>query len=115
MADLVAGAVLITGTGVATATATLGAVATERGYVLDAVVEVTAGTATLCRLELRSAAVTIYAETFPVQAAATATGGRINFPVFVPITAAVNTALNIVATTTGATTTNVYAVVSYGP
>ena len=115
MADLVAGALVITGTGAATATATIPAVATQRGYVLCAAVEVTAGTATLCRLELRSAAATVYAVTFPVQAAATATGGQIVFPVFVPITAAVNTVLNIVATTTGATTTNVYAVVSYGP
>lgn len=105
----------ITGTGAATATATLAAgVSGQRGYVIAAAVEVTAGTATLCRLELRNNATTVFAQTFPVQAAATATGGIITFNGFVPITSSA-TALNVVATTTGATTTNVYAIVCYGP
>jgi hypothetical protein len=114
VSDFLVGVLPITGTGAATATATLATSASQRGYCLAAAVEVTAGTATLCRLELRSGATVIFAQTFPVQAAATATGGALIFPMLVPISAA-GAALNIVATTTGATTTNVYGMVAYGP
>jgi len=112
--DLQQNGQLIKGTGAATATATLAALSGNRGYVLAAAVEVTAGTATLCRLTIQDAGVVVYAETFPVQAAATAAGGAFQFPMFIPFTIQ-NSALTIVATTTGATTTNVYAVVCYGP
>ena len=114
MSDFLTGVQPISGTGAATATATLAASNTQRGYLIAAAVEVTAGTATLCRLELRSGASVIYAVTFPVQAAAAATGGQIVFPALLPISA-IAAALNVVATTTGATTTNVRALVAYGP
>lgn len=112
--DLQQNGQLVKGTGAATATATLAALAGQRGYVLGCSVEVTAGTASLCRLTIQDAGVIVYAETYPVQAAATAAGGAFQFPAFIPFTVQ-NSALTIVATTTGATTTNVYGIVCYGP
>lgn len=112
--DFLVSARLITGTGVATATATASGDSNFRVYCLGAAVEVTAGTATVCRLELRNGAGTVWAQTFPVPAAATSTGGSWIFPCLIPFTS-VNTALNIVATTTGATATAVYGIIGYGP
>lgn len=114
MSDMLPGVRAITGTGAATATATLAANPDQKGYCIAASVEVTAGTATICRLELRGGGTPVFAQTFPVPAAATSTGGAITFAYLLPITAQ-NSALTIVATTTGATTTNVYGMVAYGP
>lgn len=111
--DYLAGAQLIQGSGVATATATLTNKAGQRGYVYGYSVEVTAGTATVLRVQIQDAGSPVWTETFPNGAAGSGGGAR-TFHGFIPFTA-INSALTIVATTTGATTTNVYGIVSYGP
>jgi len=99
----------ITGTGVAGATATVAALgAGMRCYVRCVGLQILAGTATLASVELRDSATARLGWTFPT------TGGVVEFSKPIPITSP-NTAFNAVATTTGATTTNIYVGYCVGP